>query len=296
MYSEEVAKHLEQVHHSYQKQVRFLEDRNRVVATEFEQFKQDNDLDAYFEKNLDVVSKQRLLARLKDFQQQTEFLNIDKNLIERLHETNAKEVLEDIVKEYNNYRKAKIEIIETSIHREWVGTSNTPFFMGPNEYRTEFAKTLNEDVIEKSIDKSKMIALETLSKLLKKDCKEAACQTLSIRQIFQDQANEIMTYQCQIQALQDKTFTIALENKQHKEKIARLQLEGEKLLDVIKEKDKHNYELFEEIKTRDGTIFQTKFQAATQRQVITQLQYELNEKIGALDKKTDTVDLQDKKI
>lgn len=147
----------------------FLDNKIKTVAAEFELFKEENNIDTYFERNLNDETRKRLLRQIEEFtRDQSSEPSEDKFKFDTLdQDTNARSILEEIVLEYNNYRKAKIEIIETSIHREWVEiTPENPFIMPVLEYKQEFKNTLERDVIQRSVDRTKEVATEFLKRVL----------------------------------------------------------------------------------------------------------------------------------
>lgn len=110
------------MHQFYKSKIAFTEEKIKAIVTEFDQFKEDNDIEAYFEKNLNSLERRKqLLKQIEEFTSlETGDVTIDKLKLEDLVDTNAASVLQDIISEYEKYRKVKIEIIATNIHREFV--------------------------------------------------------------------------------------------------------------------------------------------------------------------------------
>jgi hypothetical protein len=72
-------------------------------------------LDDYFSKNLNDETRKRVLKEVEELSNSTEFIVIDHSVIEKLNEANVIGVLDPIVSEYNNFIKARIEMLSQSL-------------------------------------------------------------------------------------------------------------------------------------------------------------------------------------
>lgn len=72
-------------------------------------------MDDYFSKNLNDETRKRVLKEVEELSNSTEFIVIDHSVIEKLNEANVIGVLDPIVSEYNNFIKARIEMLSQSL-------------------------------------------------------------------------------------------------------------------------------------------------------------------------------------
>lgn len=103
------------MHKFYSNKFLAMERELKLVKDDFTTFKQKNDLDIYFSKNLNDDTRKRVLKEVEELNRQTEFIAIDNKILEKCNEANVKGMLESIVDEYNNYIKARIQIFTASI-------------------------------------------------------------------------------------------------------------------------------------------------------------------------------------
>jgi hypothetical protein len=87
----------------------------KSTKDEFCLFQQKNNLDDYFSKNLNDETRKRVLKEVEELSNSTEFIVIDHSVIEKLNEANVIGVLDPIVSEYNNFIKARIEMLSQSL-------------------------------------------------------------------------------------------------------------------------------------------------------------------------------------
>ena len=58
--------HIQQLHTSYQSRIRSLEDQLKSTKEEYAAFKHSNNLDEYFQKNLSLETKKRVLKEVEE--------------------------------------------------------------------------------------------------------------------------------------------------------------------------------------------------------------------------------------
>lgn len=108
-------KYINKMHDNYQQRIKNLETELKSTKDEFCLFQQKNNLDDYFSKNLNDETRKRVLKEVEELSNSTEFIVIDHSVIEKLNEANVIGVLDPIVSEYNNFIKARIEMLSQSL-------------------------------------------------------------------------------------------------------------------------------------------------------------------------------------
>ena len=101
------------IHDYYSGIVKYATETQERVEQEYAEFKEKNSIDYYFQKNLNNDTKKKLLDRIDELKNSTDWGRVDKYELQQLGPSNPERELEFILKE-NEIREIKRarEIIE----------------------------------------------------------------------------------------------------------------------------------------------------------------------------------------
>jgi len=166
-----------------------------------------------------------VLKEVEALSQRTEFtLAYDAKILEKCNEANVRGVLDGIVSDYNNYIKARIDMLQVSLAEDEAEKARkqnaTP--MPVKMFQDDFEATLQRDVIEKSVKMTADVATEFITRLMSKPKKSVATQSLGMKQLFAQQTEMIEQISNTLEITKGENFTLLNENKKLIEKAEKL--------------------------------------------------------------------------